>query len=240
VHLSGWRGGPSSTPIHRHTMAAPDQCPRRCPRAPGIVHHPSLTASPPDGSTAVAFAPKLSYQPSTRRRSRNYQARAEHSVKRGHSQQGALSLRHTERRLLALRPGDGQLHSVRGKPRPPRYPRCACASIAYGVRWRVGYENRNCAHLPSRVPRPACQVDGDCHSGRWVAGRHAWRDHADYAPVGVVASSAGRGSHNSQICVVSFSAAARIWSDRNGDALPQNWRDGLQHRRPHRPGLHRL
>ena len=33
------------------------------------------------------------------------------------------------------------------------------------VRGRVRYENCNCAHQPSRVPRPACQVDGDYHSG---------------------------------------------------------------------------
>ena len=48
---------------------------------------------------------------------------------------------------------------------PAAVPRCACASIAYGVRWRLGYENPNCAHLPPWAPRPACQVDGDHHSG---------------------------------------------------------------------------
>ncbi len=66
-----------------------------------------------------------------------------------------------ERRLLALRPGKGQLHSVRRKPATAA--RCACASMAYRVRRRPGYETASGAQLRDRHVN-SNMVDGSYHS----------------------------------------------------------------------------
>jgi hypothetical protein len=55
-----------------------------------------------------------------------------------------------------------KLHSVRR--RPTATARCVCASMAYGVRRRPGYETSNCAQLRDRHAN-SNMVDGSCHSG---------------------------------------------------------------------------
>jgi len=79
--------------------------------------------------------------------------------------------RRTERRLRALCPGKGQLQSVRSRRLPTAW--CVCASMAYGVRRRVGYENcngaRTCLHgcqdQPASRRRPSQRVMG-CWASR--------------------------------------------------------------------------
>jgi len=59
------------------------------------------------------------------------------------------------RRILALCPRKGQLQSVRSRRLPTAW--CGGASMAYGVRWRLGYKNltaRNVGHRRSYTSMP--------------------------------------------------------------------------------------